>query len=694
MSEVVEMADQALKKLEEQLQCGICSDTYTSPKQLQCKHVYCQKCLFERVQDQQDQCTLSCPICRQIAPIPAHGVKELQPAFHIVSLLEIQDSYKKNGDVPTTNLEKEVKLCSDHVEEELKLYCETCEKLVCQKCVGSESKHHNHNSRELAESFEKYKGAIVSALEPMDKQLSGADQELAHLSTRLTGIINKQAAIEASIHESIRQLNEVLDDRKTELIHQLHQITQDKIKDLAFQRDQIETTQAQLLSSLNFIRESMQTENQESIIEANMLQRVEDLATAFKRSISRPKAESDVTFSASTTDITAVCRNFGSINVSKVVALEPSRSQFTSDMTVGEKSTAVLQVSNFVGERGETIRSLQCELVSEITGSRKQFEVERKEQNQFQICYQPTVKGRHQLHVKVDGQHIKGSPFSVKATSPLAKLSSRPILSLERLGQPCGIVVNKQGHLIVTERNKHCVSVFSPGGKKLKFFGKYGSGQGELAFPSGVTVDNESNILVVDFNNHRIQKFTPDGKFLRAVGSKGSGPLRYNYPRGIAINAHNGKVYVTSHHHIQVLNSNLTFSSMFGREGEKEGEFSSPQGIACDSTGKVYVTDSGNHRIQVFTAEGEFLRMFGKCGKGEGELDGPCGVAVDASNRLYISERNNHRVSILTLEGKFVKWLGAEGDGFGKFRDPREVEVDGCGVVYVCDHKNNRVQLF
>ena len=57
---------------------------------------------------------------------------------------------------------------------------------------------------------------------------------------------------------------------------------------------------------------------------------------------------------------------------------------------------------------------------------------------------------------------------------------------------------------------------------------------------------------------------------------------------------------------VQILNSDLTFSSNFGKEGKSRGHFRKPLGIARDSTGKVYVADSGNHRIQVFTAEGKF----------------------------------------------------------------------------------------
>ena len=81
-----------------------------------------------------------------------------------------------------------------------------------------------------------------------------------------------------------------------------------------------------------------------------------------------------------------------------------------------------------------------------------------------------------------------------------------------------------------------------------------------------------------------------------------------------------------------------------------KGLFSYSCGIACDSTGKVYVADTGNHRIQVFTAEGKFLRMFWRRGQIRWGLNRPYCVAVDTSGMVYVSEGGNHRVSVFTSQ--------------------------------------------
>ncbi len=114
------------------------------------------------------------------------------------------------------------KTTSEHVGKELELYCETCNKLICWRCAVKGGKHHDHDYDPLDEEFDKYKGEITSSLEPMEKQLKTIHTALAQLDTRSGEISDQRVTIEASIHNSIRRLHEILDVRKTELIGQLH----------------------------------------------------------------------------------------------------------------------------------------------------------------------------------------------------------------------------------------------------------------------------------------------------------------------------------------------------------------------------------------------------------------------------------------------------------------------------------------
>ena len=697
------MAKEAIKKLDEQLNCAICLDTYTDPKLLQCFHIYCQKCLVKLViRDEQGELSLTCPTCRQATPVPANGVRGLQPAFHIHHLVEIKESLNKVEDPVASQKSAEVDVtcpipsskapisCSEHNKEQ-ELYCETCEELICWKCVIRGGKHEGHDYKEVVEAFTKYKEEMKSSLEPMEEKLRNVNKVLTELDGQCDEISNQRETVEANIHDAIGQLYEFLAVRKTELISQLHQITQGKLKYLATQRDEIETIQAQLNSCLNFVKESLKTENQAEILKmkTTIVKQVKELTTPFQPEALKPNTEADITFSASQ-EVTALCQNYGTVYAAQDPC--PSKCHVISKETL--VGTVVLQTVNFRNEPLTMPVEPQCELMSEITGATVRGNIERRGQGKYEISYQPKMKGRHQLHIKIKDQHIKGSPFTVMVVKLPVKDLGTPFLTIGELRGPWGVAVNVRGEVVVTEWSKHCVSVFSSSGEKLSF-GTYGSGQGQFKFPRGVAVDHKGNILVADQSNHRIQKFTADGCFLAMVGTNGSESLQFNQVFGIAYNASNDKVYtVDMNHHVQILNSDFTFCKTFGKQGSDKGQFNYPQSIACDSNGKVYVADTNSHRIQIFTAEGEFLRMFGKHGEGVGELNYPVGIAVDSNNVVYVANRDNHCVSIFTSEGQFIKHFGRYGKRPGEFYHPRSIAVDDNEVVYVCDCDNNCVQVF
>ena len=704
------MAEKVVEKVEEQLNCSICLDTYTDPKILQCFHVFCRQCLVPLgVRDQQGQLSLTCPTCRQATPIPARGVAGLQSAFHINNLLEIlEDSARKLENAPATperatatdpNPVNKARHCFVHDNKELELYCETCGELICYKCVTKSGKHHSHDYEELNMAFEKYKEEITSSLEPMEKQVTTIKKALALIEQCRGEISDQRVDIEDNIHVTFRRLREVLTVRETELIGQLHKTAQGKLKGLSAKSDQIETTLAKLDTCLYFMRESIKAGNESDVLmmKTNTVHQVKELTTPFQPDTLKPNTEADLVFSA-LADLTTMCQSYGQVFSSG--SPDPSKCRTTGKglevAVAGEKSKAILHAVSYEGKPcEEPIKSLECELVSEITGTRASCSVERKGQSQYEISYQPTIKGRHQLHIKVEGQHVRGSPSSVAVKSSVEKLGT-PILTLGGVRSPWGVAINQRGEVVVTEIGEHCVSVFSPSGEKLRSFGTLGSCQGQFDQPGGVAVDGEETILVADYSNHRIQKFTSDGQFLSAVGTWGSGPLQFSCPTGIAFNTSNNKVFIVDNENdrVQVLNSDLTFSSTFGKQGSGKGQFSDPRGIACDSTGKVYVADTDNNHIQVFTAEGNFLRMFGRHRHGRGELVWPRYVAVDTSGMVYVCEVGNHRVSVFTSDGQFVTSFGRKGERPGEFQYPRGLAVDNNGVVYVCDSNNNRVQVF
>lgn len=187
-------------------------------------------------------------------------------------------------------------------------------------------------------------------------------------------------------------------------------------------------------------------------------------------------------------------------------------------------------------------------------------------------------------------------------------------------------------------------------------------------------------------------------------GSQGQGDGQFDGPRGVAV-AQNGDIYVADsrNHRIQVFDANGQFKLAFGVLGKIDdgtglngGTFNEPWGVAVGPDGSVYVADTWNHRIQKFTANGEFITMWGRFGQ-DGGLDafyGPRAVAVGPDGRVFVADTGNKRVVVFDGEGNGISSIGQGGFEPGFLDEPVGVGVDASGTLYVADTWNQRVQLF
>lgn len=254
-----------LQKLKETLiTCSICLGIYTNPKLLSCNHVYCEKCLVGLVQqNEQGLSSLTCPTCRQVTHIPSSGPTGMQSDFRTNQLLEFleQRGIADNlEEIPlaTTNLGtatatsmpvtseviESIKFpCSDH-HEEMKLFCETCHKTVCWKCVIKGGKHSIHEYEEVHEALSRLENKITSSLDTVG-------EVLARFDLYRDDIFRDREDRETEIHNFTDH-----DDVKTELIGQLHQNIQFQLKALEAKRDQVESIQLQLNHYLNSLGEA------------------------------------------------------------------------------------------------------------------------------------------------------------------------------------------------------------------------------------------------------------------------------------------------------------------------------------------------------------------------------------------------------------------------------------------------------
>ena len=744
------VVEEALRKITAQVECSVCLATLTDAKLLPCFHSFCKKCLERLVVQDRDGHTLCCPTCRRTTLLPPTGVSGLQTDFHTEHLFEIRETLAKMKEPQNTQCEKckkfkatgfcrdcakfvcekcteihemweelathqivgtdvieveaanlvpptkKVAYCPQHSGKKLKIYCETCGELICNDCTIR--LHQGHNYDLVTDTFQRHKGEIVSSLQPVKQHLATVNEAFQSLDTRKQDIEEQRVAIEADIHKQINELLQALEQRRTELVGQLDQLTQQKLKGLAAQRDQCELVHTQLSSCLDYTEGSLKssTEGEVLAIKTTVLKQVQQITVEFNPNALVPEQKANmILVTNNVQELHRTCRGFAEVVAQSVC---PEKCYATGDglktATVGEEATVTLHARDKDGrECEEPIQDLTAELVYNKDGTVAKCPVKEGKRGEHLIKYKPTTRGKHNLHIRIRGESIMGSPFTVRVRPSLQGL---PIGVIGNVKGPWGLATNSKGHIIVVENGASCISVFTTEGEKIQSFGSRGSANGQFSNPTGVAVDNDDNIYIVDSSNHRIQKFTSTGGFIASVGTYGSNPLQFYSPVGISFNKKNGKLYVCDegNHRVQVLETDLTYHNSFGSVGSDNGQFNHPFDLAFDSSGNVHIADLLNHRTQVYTPDGGFIRKFGSQSSGPGQLNQPYGVALDSSDMIYVADRNNHRICVFSPEGQFLKSFGSEGKAQGQFKQPYMVHVDENDLILVSDNGNNRIQIF
>lgn len=302
-----------------------------------------------------------------------------------------------------------------------------------------------------------------------------------------------------------------------------------------------------------------------------------------------------------------------------------------------------------------------------------------------------------------------------------------------RFSDPQGIVVDPSGNLYVADTFNQVIRKITPAGVVTTLAGTAGvmgsaDGTGASAsfqYPRGIVLDSAGNLFVADYANNTIRKITPAGVVTTVAGTAGKSggadgtgaAARFTNPWGLAIDgAENIYVADSANQTIRILTpagAVTTFAGTADAFGSSDGaganaRFFSPQGVAVDTAGNVYVADTGNATIRKITPAGNVSTLAGTAGlsgysDGTGaaaKFNNPSDVAVDGSGNLYVADRSGDTVRLVTPLGVVTTLAGVSGyygssDGVGaaaRFGFPQGIAVDGSGDVFIADSGNSTIR--
>ncbi len=224
----------------------------------------------------------------------------------------------------------------------------------------------------------------------------------------------------------------------------------------------------------------------------------------------------------------------------------------------------------------------------------------------------------------------------------------------------------------------------------LEYLGEWGTpgnGPGQLSKPASLTTDVAGNLYIADQGSGFIHKFDPLGHPLLSFQDTG-----IESPDGIAVDS-GGAIYVAEPARSSVFVFYPDGTRLRQIHCAHSGGRKQPLGVAVDDDGSAYVVDPGLHRIQKFNPRGRLLKAWNVPGQAPGEFASPVDAAVGPDGLVYVLDARGSRVLKFTREGEFVSESAKAETPAGQPGGLRSIAVT---EKYVCaaDAANRRVHVW
>ena len=246
-----------------------------------------------------------------------------------------------------------------------------------------------------------------------------------------------------------------------------------------------------------------------------------------------------------------------------------------------------------------------------------------------------------------------------------------------------GIVFDVYGNLLLADSLNHAILKIDSHGYLTYFAGNGERGfsgdagpatQAQLHSPYDVRIDSKGNVYIADVGNHRIRMVDRHGVISTVAGT---GVAGYSGDGGPAVNA----------------------------------QLNMPYGILLDNEDNLLIADSDNNVIRK-VGHDKIIRTVAGTGErgyaGDGgparaaKFDSPQALAIDKDGRVYINDEHNNAIRIIDPDDTVRTLVGTKGPGFSgdggpaiaaQIADPENIWVRKDGTILISARDNARVRI-
>jgi sugar lactone lactonase YvrE len=317
--------------------------------------------------------------------------------------------------------------------------------------------------------------------------------------------------------------------------------------------------------------------------------------------------------------------------------------------------------------------------------------------------YQPTPTTPPKVYVADNGHNrVAAFTIGLATMTPLgAPTQSAPGIGLAQ-PQGLAVNASGTRLFVADDRNHRVVVLARVSLRLLTSFGTQGNGPGEFQFPYDVAVDGRTpgDLFVADNLNGRVNVF--DGKTLQFTATFGGNGHRvglFSIVRAVAANPSDpaGGVAVadTANDRIQVVDATGEVTAAWGTAGRGPGYFTRARGAAFVPDGGIVVADTLDDRVARFAPDGTFALEYGYVsrdtgfaapGSKPGQFASPNAVAYDQAGTLWVADTGNGRVTAFGPDGSVLYSSALDG-----LSSPTDIAGGPGASVYVADSGDGSV---
>ncbi len=310
---------------------------------------------------------------------------------------------------------------------------------------------------------------------------------------------------------------------------------------------------------------------------------------------------------------------------------------------------------------------------------------------------------------------LSGTIQAAAGFSPNFELGDNGPAPLARLSTPASVAVAPDGSVVVGEQFNYRVRRVSPAGTISTVAGDGSVGapspgpavSSSLYRPDSVAVDPSGNIYVVSAG--AVYKVSSAGTLsLFYQGMSGANGIGSDAQGNVLVATTGNQIIRVAPNGAATIVAGTGKGGFAGDSGPAiSAMLNNPTGVAADSAGNIYVSDTGNARIRKISTTGTIATIGGG---GANYVDGvpgtqsaaaPQAVAVDGSGNVYFVELYNARVREISSNGTISTFAGTGVAGFSgdgglataaMVNEPAGIAVDRSGNVFIADRLNNRIR--